>query len=294
MVKKQWEWVKCFFAENFSKNWCSFSGRITRREYIQRNICFLILTALVVLIFVGLINLLGGIGGPIFGLLVVSFAAVFLMMLIVYFSIEVRRMHDLGWSGVVILLNVIPIVNAYIFIKLLCSRGTRGNNKYGEDKLYYEETVSRLEEISICARFKRYMKNDFVKEVFSHHGRLSRCEYFYRFSGLFLIYVIIGTCIQIAFILIPNGAITIQSIAVLNKVINGLFILCVLVFLSYDIKRNHDCGNSGWYSLLIFIPVIDLLYLGKQFSLAGEREANKYGDATTVLTEDGVYLNDDF
>lgn len=157
-----------------------------------------------------------------------------------------------------------------------------------------KKTVSRLEEISICARFKRYMKNDFVKEVFSHHGRLSRCEYFYRFSGLFLIYVIIGTCIQIAFILIPNGAITIQSIAVLNKVINGLFILCVLVFLSYDIKRNHDCGNSGWYSLLIFIPVIDLLYLGKQFSLAGEREANKYGDATTVLTEDGVYLNDDF
>ena len=44
-------------------------------------------------------------------------------------------------------------------------------------------------------------------------------------------------------------------------------------------KRFHDLGWSGWWSLLLFIPIVNiavLLYLGMQ---EGELERNEHGPA---------------
>lgn len=46
---------------------------------------------------------------------------------------QIRRLHDIGWSGVVIFLFLIPIVNIILGFILLVAAGTKGPNKYGED-----------------------------------------------------------------------------------------------------------------------------------------------------------------
>lgn len=45
--------------------------------------------------------------------------------------INIRRLHDLNYSGWYILLNLIPIVNIVVFLWLLIGEGTQDKNTYG-------------------------------------------------------------------------------------------------------------------------------------------------------------------
>lgn len=50
------------------------------------------------------------------------------------------------------------------------------------------------------------------------------------------------------------------------------------VILAVYCKRWHDCGRSGWMSLILLIPVIGPLWLGAQLGFVrGTRGANQYG-----------------
>ena len=49
----------------------------------------------------------------------------------------IRRLHDLNRSGWFLLLTLVPIVNFIFGIYILCFRGTKGANKYGEDPLEF-------------------------------------------------------------------------------------------------------------------------------------------------------------
>ena len=48
----------------------------------------------------------------------------------------IRRFHDLGQSGWMVLLQLVPIVSLAIGLILLVGRGTRGPNQYGDDPLH--------------------------------------------------------------------------------------------------------------------------------------------------------------
>ena len=56
------------------------------------------------------------------------------------FSLLVRRLHDLGWSGWWLLLNWIPGVGTFISIVTYCFPGTDGPNKYDAKKKWYEDS----------------------------------------------------------------------------------------------------------------------------------------------------------
>lgn len=47
------------------------------------------------------------------------------------FSITIRRCHDLGYSGWLILLNCIPIINLFAALYLSFKAGNKETNKYG-------------------------------------------------------------------------------------------------------------------------------------------------------------------
>ena len=57
-------------------------------------------------------------------------------------SLQIRRIHDLGWSGWYWLLNFIPVVGTLIFIVTYCVPGTDGPNKYDAKKKWYEDSFS--------------------------------------------------------------------------------------------------------------------------------------------------------
>ena len=55
------------------------------------------------------------------------------------FTIQIRRIHDLGWSGWSLLLNLIPGVGSFFVLILFFFPGTDGLNKYDAKKKWYED-----------------------------------------------------------------------------------------------------------------------------------------------------------
>ena len=56
----------------------------------------------------------------------------YLAMIIPYFAVSVRRMHDINKSGWFIFINLVPLIGAIWFIILLCTDGDKEANQYGE------------------------------------------------------------------------------------------------------------------------------------------------------------------
>ena len=50
-------------------------------------------------------------------------------------TVEVRRLHDIGKSGWWILLGLIPVIGFIILLVWMISKGTSGNNAYGPSPL---------------------------------------------------------------------------------------------------------------------------------------------------------------
>jgi len=57
--------------------------------------------------------------------------ALFVAVVVVSVQIGVQRLHDLGWSGWLYLLNLVPLVNSIFPLLLLVMPGNTGANQYG-------------------------------------------------------------------------------------------------------------------------------------------------------------------
>ena len=109
------------------KNYAVFSGRARRKEYwmfVLFNIIFAVVAAV-------LDNVLGlaieAIGyGPIY--LIYS-----LIVLIPGLAVAVRRLHDTGKSGWMILVAFIPLIGFIWLLVLLAKEGDPGENQYGSN-----------------------------------------------------------------------------------------------------------------------------------------------------------------
>lgn len=59
---------------------------------------------------------------------------------------------------------------------------------------------------------------------------------------------------------------------------NGLFLLAVaLPVLGVSVRRLHDIGRSGWWYLIVCIPIIGFFIVLYWFCQAGDEQANQYG-----------------
>lgn len=61
--------------------------------------------------------------------------AIYAFFLIAYWSLLIRRAHDLGYSGWMTLLYLIPFVNFIMLIYFFFARGTEGANVYGSPNI---------------------------------------------------------------------------------------------------------------------------------------------------------------
>ncbi len=117
------------------KKYSQFHGRSPRREYNYFVLFSIIFSFLVILL------------SPFFSLLIFNDNqenATFLMLgIIIFFTIIItipaialttRRLHDVGYSGWLQLLCLVPILNLSFFI-LFFKQGTVGLNKYGPDPI---------------------------------------------------------------------------------------------------------------------------------------------------------------
>lgn len=60
--------------------------------------------------------------------------------------------------------------------------------------------------------------------------------------------------------------------------LSGLYSLAVLLpSLAVGARRLHDTGRSGWWQLLVFIPLIGIIVLIWWYATAGDDGPNDYG-----------------
>lgn len=114
------------------RRFADFSGRSCRKEF------WLYLLGYTVLLFAcailtGVLNLMHVAGGQkavgfVFIVLVVA-------LLIPTIAVQVRRLHDQGRTGWLILLSIIPYLGAIIVLILMALPGTVGTNRYGADPI---------------------------------------------------------------------------------------------------------------------------------------------------------------
>ncbi len=109
------------------KRFADFKGRSRRKEYWMFalfNVIFSILTTLIdnafgtdsFVYYLGVFSLLYG-----------------LFVFIPFLAVSVRRLHDTGKTGWMLLIAIIPIIGALWLLVLFATEGTRGTNMYGPD-----------------------------------------------------------------------------------------------------------------------------------------------------------------
>lgn len=101
--------------------------------------------------------------------------------------------------------------------------------------------------------------------VFSVRGRLSRVRYIgYSVGFLMLFYVLIFAAGAGASMLDPNLAVGALGV---------LWVGLIVISLMLTIQRCHDFNTSGWVSLLVFIPLVGLIF----WFIPGTDGENRFG-----------------
>lgn len=109
------------------KRFTDFKGRSRRKEYWMFalfNVLFSIATTLIdyafgtdsFVYYIGLFSMLYG-----------------LFIFIPFLVVSVRRLHDTGKTGWMLLIAIVPIIGALWLFVLFATEGTRGTNMYGPD-----------------------------------------------------------------------------------------------------------------------------------------------------------------
>lgn len=114
------------------RNFFNWNGRICRRQFLF----LFILSVIVGMVLIGMI----GNGGQ----SIMFFIQLFLI------PSYMKRLHDIGWSGGLIFLSLIPFVGMILFLLMLVVGGTKGPNKYGPDPR--TQSYSSTESVSVDER----------------------------------------------------------------------------------------------------------------------------------------------
>lgn len=123
---------------------------------------------------------------------------------------------------------------------------------------------------------------EFRLNLFSAEGRIGRVRYLGYSIGLtLLLYAVGAAVIGLAFAVLGEGAG--GTIAVLLAVVGYILLMVIQVLLT--IKRAHDFDSSGWMSLLMFVPLANLVFL----FVPGTKGSNRYG-SRTAPNSTGVIL----
>jgi len=109
-------------------NYATFSGRARRSEY-----WWFALTGVIVSVALNIVSSLSDGMNAVAGLVGLVY---WLGTLIPSLAVAVRRLHDTGKSGWMLLLALIPLVGVIILIVFLASDSAKGSNKYGASAKY--------------------------------------------------------------------------------------------------------------------------------------------------------------
>ena len=117
-----------YFVDVLKNHYADFSGRARRKEYWMF-VLFQALVAVAILIVAGILGSISETLGGLFFLLYYGFA---LAVLLPGLALAVRRLHDTGKSGWLVLIGLIPLIGLAL-LYFMVIEGDAGPNLYGPD-----------------------------------------------------------------------------------------------------------------------------------------------------------------
>ena len=107
------------------KQYADFNGRARRKEYWMFVLFYMIFAIAAMVLDSALGIAMEGIGyGPLYGLYLLA-------MIIPSIAVGVRRLHDVGKSGWMMFIVLIPLIGAIWLIVLMVTDSNPGENQYG-------------------------------------------------------------------------------------------------------------------------------------------------------------------
>ena len=118
-----------------------FKGRINRRNFVFGLISSIALFFIVLFVSVAIFSY----NTP---TLVALLLVIFIIAVMIFnISLFVRRWHDLGNSGWMVLLNFVPVINIFIVLYIIFKTGQSMENQYGkipQSKINYPQEILGL------------------------------------------------------------------------------------------------------------------------------------------------------
>ena len=112
------------------------------------------------------------------------------------------------------------------------------------------------------------MRQDGFNKYSSFRGRARRPEFWYFVLFNFLVQLVLG--------IVDATVFGMDNLSPLSN----LYSLAVLVpSLAVGARRLHDIGRSGWWQLIMFIPLVGIIVLIVWYASRGKDEDNEYGPA---------------
>lgn len=113
----------------------SFSGRLNRMRYCIYGLALYALLIVAVLLLVGSMmagSMMSNMFSDTFAFLaIIPLGLLFLASMFYGFRYSVQRLHDMGYSGWLVLLSFVPFIGWLIWLVLLVWPGSKGSNEYG-------------------------------------------------------------------------------------------------------------------------------------------------------------------
>lgn len=107
-----------------------------------------------------------------------------------------------------------------------------------------------------------------LKKYAEFNGRSRRKEYWMFYLFTIIVNIPLGVLDEIADTTFQYG----------SGVFSSMFSLFTLLpWISLTVRRLHDLNKSGWYLLLIFLPIIGWIWLFVLTVTNGDQGPNKYG-----------------
>jgi uncharacterized membrane protein YhaH (DUF805 family) len=108
-----------------------------------------------------------------------------------------------------------------------------------------------------------------MRRYFEVSGRSSRSEY-WVFVLVYLILGIVAAVIDAALFSVS----ALESVGILGALVT---LVHFIPSITVGIRRLHDTDRSGWWLLLLFIPLIGVIWLIVLFCFEGTQGTNSYG-----------------
>ena len=112
-----------------------------------------------------------------------------------------------------------------------------------------------------------------LKEIFTTEGRLNRLPYLKYMAILFVASCIVNVLVPFVAALLTGDAEGFLAMTLTFFVSLPLSIGSFMV----GIRRLHDLNRTGWFMLLVFIPIVNLLFAIYLLFFKGTEGYNNYG-----------------